>query len=134
MSKQLPAEMLDKIIKQACDTFIINSETSTENVIMQNTYRRGYIIGATAYVTELHEANLKYGVLKTAYDNDQNKLELLHSFLKEANERERVLVEALEYCAKPIEHNDANLALFTRQEIARKALAQYEGKKEVGDG
>lgn len=41
------------------------------------------------------------------------------------------LVDALEVCAKPIEHNDANLALYTRQEIARRALAKY---KEVTNG
>jgi hypothetical protein len=40
------------------------------------------------------------------------------------------LVDALEFCAKPMQHGDANLALYTRQELAQRAIAKY---KEVGN-
>lgn len=41
-------------------------------------------------------------------------------------ERAQGLVEALELCAKPMMHNDANLALYARQEVAQRALAKYK--------
>lgn len=119
-NKQLPEELAKEIANKAKEYSQLFKHGEA--------YREpAFIDGATAYVTELHEVNLKYGVLKTAYDNDQNKLELLHSSLKEANERERVLVEALREISSMYP-----LGYFTGT-IARKALAQYEGKKEAGD-
>lgn len=35
--------------------------------------------------------------------------------------------KALEMIGKPIEHNDANLAIYTRQEIANRLLASWKG-------
>lgn len=64
-----------------------------------------------------HQVGINLGVHKEWID-----LKKENAALKEKAEK---MAEALEHCAKPIEHTDANLALYTRQEIAKRALSSY---------
>lgn len=45
------------------------------------------------------------------------------------NDKYQKAIEALKYICKPIEHKDANLALYVRQEIAERTLKKLEETK-----
>lgn len=135
----LPKEIEQRIDQEAQHLTRKFKDNTDHHAGYKQGVQDGYGQGATKYATQLHALQQENADLKRRLSECEALLfplleygqskeagfplgsSVTEGILARAKDYER-LRKALEYCASGMEHGDANLALFTRQEVAKRAL------------